>query len=242
MSNELLLIISVVLYLGTFILLFKFFGKVGIFAWIIMGTIYSNVEVLMNVHAFGMNMSLGNVLFGSTFLATDVLSERYGKEYSKIGMRLGVIGTSTYILFSQFWLKFTPSSEDFVYGAMETLFTPVLRIAVVSVLVYYICQKIDIFLYHFIWAKTTAKSNSKDKYLWLRNNGSTCITQLVNSFLFTYLSFGSVNLGFIRFEALFDFSTVISIFLSSWLIMTIVAFVDTPFCYLCRKLKVNEIV
>lgn len=241
MSNEVLLMFSVFLYLGTFILLFKFFGKLGIFAWIILGTLYSNIEVLMNVHAFGMNMSLGNVLFGSTFLATDVLSERYGKEYSKIGMRLGVITTTTYILFSQFWLLFTPSSEDFVYPSMEIIFTPVLRIAIVSVIVYYICQKIDIFLYHYIWKKTTKMSNSKEKYLWLRNNGSTCITQLVNSFLFTYLSFGYINLGFIQLEGLFDFQTVMSIFLSSWLIMTIVAIVDTPFCYLCRNLKVKEV-
>lgn len=241
MSNELLLVCSIILYLGTFILLFKFFGKTGIFAWIILGTLYSNIEVLMNVNAFGMNMSLGNVLFGSTFLATDILSERYGKEYSKAGMRLGVITTISYILFSQFWLLFTPSTEDFVYSSMEIMFTPVFRIAISSAIVYYICQKIDIFLYHFIWDITTKKTKQKDKFLWLRNNGSTITTQLVNSFLFTYFSFGSINLGFIKLEPLFDFSTVISIFLSSWLIMTIVAVIDTPFCYLCRKLKVNEI-
>lgn len=240
MSNELLLIISLFLYIGTFVILFKFFGKLGAFFWVIIATLFANIEVLLNINAFGIDMTLGNVLFGSTFLATDVLSERYGRKSAEIAVKLGVITTFIYIIFSQFWLLFTPNEFDFVYDSMVIIFSPLMRVAIVGLVVYYIAQKIDIFVYHYIWDKTTKKSNDKDKYLWLRNNGSTLITQFVNSLLFTYLSFSSFNLGFVKIEGMYPSDVVFSIFISTWIIMSVLAFIDTPFCYLCRKLKVKE--
>lgn len=243
MSNELLLILSVVLYFGSILILFKYFGKMGLFLWIILSTLYANIEVLLQVDAFGLDMTLGNVLFGSTFLATDVLSERYGKRYSSIGMRLGVATTISYIIFSNFWLLFTPNQYDFAHSAMETLFTPVFRIAIAGVIVYYICQKIDIFLYHYIWKFTTEKSNDKKKFLWLRNNGSTVVTQLINNLLFTYLAFATIEVGNFKLKGITSESTVLfSIFITGWIIMSLIALVDTPICYLCRKMKVNEVI
>lgn len=239
--NELLLILSLVLYFGTLVTLFKLFGRVGLFLWIILSTLFANVEVLLQVEAFGLDMTLGNVLFGSSFLATDILSERYGKDASKLGMRLGVATTLIYIAFSNFWLLFTPNEYDFAYESMQTLFKPVPRIALAGVLVYYICQKIDIFLYHFIWKKTEEKTQSKTKFLWLRNNGSTLVTQLVNNILFTYLAFAPITLGSFKIEGMVDEPEVLfSIFLTGWIVMSLIALVDTPICYLCRKLKVKE--
>ncbi len=241
MSNEALLILSVVLYFTTFLVFFKYFGKLGIFLWIILSTLYANIEVLLQINAFGLDMTLGNVLFGSTFLATDILSERYGKESSTTGMRLGVATTASYIIFSNFWLLFTPNEYDFAYNAMQTLFTPVFRIAIAGLIVYYICQKIDIFLYHFIWKYTTSKSNDKQKFLWIRNNGSTIVTQLINNLLFTYFAFATFTIGDFTVQGITSETSVLfSIFITGWIIMALIAFIDTPICYLCRKMKVNE--
>lgn len=243
MSNELLLIISVALYFGTLLIFFKLFGKLGIFLWVILSTLYANVEVLLQVNAFGLDMTLGNVLFGSTFLATDILSERYGKESSTTAMRLGVATTLTYIIFSNFWLLFTPNEFDFAHDSMVTLFSPVARIAIAGVVVYYICQKIDIFLYHFIWKKTEEKFSDKTKLLWLRNNGSTIVTQLVNNILFVYLAFAPIKIGkFVLEGTISEPSVLISVFITGWIIMSVIALVDTPVCYLCRKMKVNEVI
>ncbi len=241
-SNEILLVSSLVLYFGTLIIFFKLFGKLGLYLWIILSTLFANIEVLLQVEAFNLNMTLGNVLFGSSFLATDILSERYGKNSSKVGMRLGVATTITYIVFSNFWLQFTPNEYDVSYDAMQTLFAPVPRIAIAGVVVYYICQKIDIFLYHFIWQKTTMISG-KSKYLWLRNNGSTLITQLVNNILFTYLAFATISIGSFKLNGIVDDPKVLfSIFITGWITMSVIAMIDTPICYLCRKLKVREYV
>lgn len=241
MSNEILLLVSLVLYFSTLVILFKYFGKLGLYLWIILASIFANIEVLLQVSAFGLDMTLGNVMFASSFLATDILSERYGKEASTIGMRLGVATIIVYIVFTNFWLLFTPNEYDFAYESMNTLFKPIPRIAIAGVVVYYICQKIDIFLYHFIWSKTEAKTSSHQRFLWLRNNGSTLVTQLVNNFLFVYLAFATINLGPIHIEGIISEPSVLfSIFLTGWIIMSVIALCDTPIIYFCRNLKVNE--
>ncbi len=243
MSNEILLIFSALLYFSSFLILFKLFGKLGLYLWVILSTLFANIEILLQIDAFGLNSTLGNVMFGSTFLATDVISERYGKKYANIAVRLGVATTLIYLIFSNFWLLFTPNDLDQSYDAMSMLFTPLPRLVIVSVIVYYICQKIDILLYHFIWKKTIQKTNDKSKFLWLRNNGSTIITQLINSLLFTFLAFPPIDLGFIKIEGMISgFTALISVFITSWITFIFIALLDTPLCYICRKMNVNEVV
>ena len=75
MTNELLIILSFVLVYGSVVLFYRFFGKTGLIAMNVLVTILANVEVLLLVNAFGIEMTLGNILFASTFLLTDVLSE-----------------------------------------------------------------------------------------------------------------------------------------------------------------------
>lgn len=242
MSNELLLILSLFIYFATMLIFFKVFGKIGLFLWVILATLFANIEVLLQINAFGLDMTLGNVLFASSFLATDVLSERYGKDQARIGARLGVTTTITYIVFSKFWLMFSPNEYDFSYQAMQTLFDPVLRIALAGVVVYYICQRIDIFLYHLIWKSTTKITNDKKKFLWVRNNGSTIVTQLVNNVLFTFFAFATIEIGPLYIEGMVsEVSVLFSIFLTGWILMVLIAILDTPICYLCRIMRVNEV-
>ena len=77
--NELLLIGSVVLIYGMVLLAYRLFGKAGMYLATVLVTILANIEVLILVDAFGMEMTLGNVMFASTYLATDILSENEGK-------------------------------------------------------------------------------------------------------------------------------------------------------------------
>lgn len=83
MSNEILLILSIFIIYGSVIVMYKLFGKQGLFCFTSIATIAANIEVLIMVKAFGMVMTLGNVLFASTFLITDIVSEVYGKKDAK---------------------------------------------------------------------------------------------------------------------------------------------------------------
>ena len=73
--NELLLIGSVILTYGSVIDAYRLFGKVGMYAMTAIATILANIEVTMLVDGFRMEQTLGNVMFASTYLITDILSE-----------------------------------------------------------------------------------------------------------------------------------------------------------------------
>ena len=85
MPNEVIFIITVFAYLGAVLLFYKLFGKAGLFAFSIFGTILGNIAVCKNVDIFGIATTSGNVLYASTFLITDILSERYGKSEASYG-------------------------------------------------------------------------------------------------------------------------------------------------------------
>ena len=96
-----------------------------------------------------------------------------------------------------------------------------------SFLVYAICQKFDVWAYHKWWAFTQKKFGDKDRFLWLRNNGSTLVSQLLNTVLFTFGAF----LG------IYELETLISICISSYIIFIVTSLADTPFVYLAKKLN-----
>ena len=74
MPNELLLAGSVLLIYGAVLAAYRIFGKTGLYAMTMAVTILANVEVLILIEGFGMEQTLGNVMFASTYLITDILS------------------------------------------------------------------------------------------------------------------------------------------------------------------------
>ena len=99
MSNEVLLVLSIFIIYGSVIAFFKLFGKQGLYCFTVLATIAANIEVLIVIVAFGMEMTLGNVLFASTFLVTDIISELYGKKESRKAVHIGIATSVTFIIF-----------------------------------------------------------------------------------------------------------------------------------------------
>ena len=108
MSNEVLLLLSVLIIYGSTLIFLKVFGKQGLYCFTSIATIAANIEVLIVVIAFGMEMTLGNVLFASTFLVTDIISEIYGKKEAKTAVHIGIATSIIFIVLSQWWLLYTP--------------------------------------------------------------------------------------------------------------------------------------
>ncbi len=221
--NSILLVVTIILYYGLLLVAFKRFGKVGLFAWIIIGTVFANLEVNKLIDAFGVEMTLGNVLFSSTFLATDIMSECFSKEDSKTCVRIGVFASICMIIITNIAVLFVPSANDTISDALKTVVSNVPRICVASLGAYIIVQFFDIFMYHKIWDLTTTKKNRHDK-LWMRNNGSTICSQLLNAILFNVFAFAGT----------FDVQTLVSVILSTFVLGLILAIFDTPFIYFAR--------
>ena len=226
MTNELLLILSLLITYSAVLAVFYIFRELGLFLWTIVATIAANIEVLIIVNAFGMEMTLGNILFASTFLVTDILSELYGKKTAQKAVWLGIATSVIFILISQSWLLYTPNENDFAMPAMKTIFSNTPRLMLVGIAVYVIVQLFDVWLYHKWWHFTSEKTGNSHGFLWLRNNGSTLISQLLNAVLFTWGAFYGVH----------GTKTLISIAVSSYLIFIITSLADTPFVYLARRM------
>lgn len=233
MPNELLLILSLILTFSAVIAVFYIFQEPGLYLWTIIATIAANIEALIVVNAFGMEMTLGNILFASTFLVTDILSEVYGKEIAKKAVYLGIATSVIFIPISCSWLLYTPNENDWAMPSIRTIFSSTPRLMLVGIVVYVIVQLFDVWAYHKWWAFTTKKFGDSKKFLWLRNNGSTMVSQLMNTVLFT--------LG--AFLGVYGVKTLISIMVSSYIIFLITSLADTPFVYLARYIyeKKNKI-
>ncbi|MBQ3584696.1 MAG: queuosine precursor transporter [Lachnospiraceae bacterium] len=226
MTNEILLIISIILIYGSVLLWLYLFGADGLMAFTSFATIAANIEALMIVNAFGMQMTLGNILFASTFLITDILSELYGKEASKRAVNIGILTSLSMILLTCSWMYYKPAASDWAHPSIKAIFSNTPRLMFVSLFVYGIVQKFDVWLYHKWWDFTEKKCGDRKRYLWLRNNGSTLISQFLNNLLFT---FGA-------FIGMYSLRTIVNIVISSYVIFIFTSLADTPIIYLARKI------
>lgn len=224
MSNEILLILSLLFIFASVLIAFFVFKEQGLYLWTIIATIAANIEALIVIDAFGMEMTLGNVLFASTFLVTDILSELYGKEIAKRAVYLGIATSVIFIPISCSWMLYTPNANDWAMPSIRAIFSNTPRLMLVGIIVYVVVQLFDVWAYHKWWSFTTKKFGDHKKYLWVRNNGSTMISQLLNTVLFTLGAFGGV----------YETKTLISIMVSSYIIFVVTSIVDTPFVYLAR--------
>ena len=226
MINEILLIGSLIFIFGMVLVAYRFFGKTGLFCISAIATVLANIEVVILVNAFGMEQTLGNVLFASTFLVTDILSECEGKKEANKAVWLGVLSSIFFLVLSQSWIYYIPSENDFVHGSVKEVFANTPRMIIASLVVYAISQLFDVWLYHKWWAFTEKRFGDKRRFLWLRNNGSTLVSQLLNTLLFTLFAFWGT----------YDAKTLASIFLSSYVIYIVTSLLDTPAVYIARKI------
>lgn len=227
MNNEILLVLSLIVLYGAVLAMYRLFGKTGLYCCTVFATITANIEVLLMVEAFGMEQTLGNILFASTFLVTDILSENEGKKEAKTAVNIGIAVSPGFILVSQSWLLYTPAQSDWARESFEAIFSNTPRLMLVSLIVYAICQRFDVWAYHKWWALTEKKCGDKVRFLWIRNNGSTILSQILNTLLYT---FGA-------FWGMYDIGTLLSICISSYAIFIVTSLADTPAVYLARKIK-----
>lgn len=216
--NIVLGIISIIFVYTSTILMDKFLKKEGLIIWITFATITANILVCKNIDIFNLTVSLGNIMFASNFLATDILSEKYLKDYAYKAVIIGLVMNLLFTFFMQIALLYIPSSTDISNESMKILFNLNLRVSLSSSLLYFLSNYLDIYLFNKL----------KEKYpnkLWLRNNVSTIISNCLENYLFVTLSFIGI----------YDINTIISIATTTSIIEIFLAILDTPFLYLSKK-------
>lgn len=205
---------------------YKMFGRKGVLGYIVLSVIAANIQVSKGVvfdfGLFELESTLGNVMFGGVFLATDLLSEKYGLKVASNAVKISIFANLSFVLvmFLSTLFQGVDWSGDF-NGALALFFDingGALKAVLVGNLVYFISQSIDVRIY----AKLKERFSSHNQ-LWIRNNGSTIVSQTVDAILIT--------LGF-AIVGIFPWFIVIDVFLVTMIIKVIIALVDTPFLYL----------
>jgi hypothetical protein len=235
MTNEILFFVTLpVSFLGI-LLAFRLFGRAGLYAWTVMAIILANIEVLKIVEVFGFVTALGNVVYGTTFLVTDILTERYGRRAAFLAVQLGFFTLVALTVLLQLTLAFTPHSSDFLSGNLDRIFGFMPRIAVASLAAYLLSQNLDVWLFDRIRRRTGPR------LVWLRNNVATMVSQLFDNMVFTWIAFVG-PFGLFGWERWLSWGEILSIFLTSYAMKWVVAVCDTPFLYLARRMRAPDIV
>lgn len=222
MANLVLGIVFILINLSLLILFYKLFGKTGLFVWVAIATIIANIQVNKTIEVIGLTATLGNTIYGSIFLATDILNEKYSSKDANKSVLFGFASAVIMVITMSLTLLFTPASSDYANDALVVLFQPSYRIVAASLLAYLASQLLDIKLFNFIKLKLPG-----NKYLWIRNNIATILSQAIDTVLFVTIAF------------LFTYSSEIlfEIFITTLLFKIIVAIIDTPFLYLSKIIK-----
>ncbi|MFV0266189.1 MAG: queuosine precursor transporter [Draconibacterium sp.] len=220
MQNELLWLVMLLANFLMIILAYRLFGKWGLIMWIPISVIVANIQVIQTVKLFGLVSTLGNIVYATSFLVTDILSENYGKKEAKKAVWIGFFSLISMTLLMNMALQFIPfSGDDFAataHSATSTIFSLMPRIAIASLAAYLLSQRHDVWAFHF-WKSRF----SKDNQLWIRNNLSTMISQLIDSSVFVLIAFWGVYEGIVLLE----------IFITTYILKWVVAAADTPFVY-----------
>jgi len=187
-------------------------------------------ELVRNGSNYTMSVPAGVVAYPFTFLATDLISELFGRKRAQMLVWVG-FGMNVFMLLLMSINHWLPNSSG-VSGGLD-LFEGVYQFMVgntiASMIAYLIAQSVDVRLYHF-WKQLT-----KGKHLWLRNNASTTVSQLVDSTAIITILYLAGNLG----DAIDNVGAVIILILNSYLFKFFFALFDTPLMYLGVRLLKN---
>jgi len=153
------------------------------------------------------------IVYASTFLLTDIISEKWGKQEARKAVWAGFY--ANVVLVAAILVAVNWKAAPFATGFAEE-FASVLglvpRIVVASMVAYLLSQHHDIFAFHK-W-----KEKTKGKHLWLRNTASTAVSQAIDTAVFITIAFYGVV-------------DVVPLLIGQYVVKLLIAAMDTPFMY-----------
>jgi len=225
-NQGLLWFLTVFLDLGFAITLYRWFGRYGLYGSIVFSLMLANIQGPKLTMIFGLQTSMGVILYSSIFFATDLLGEKYGKEEAQRAVTLGFAVSVMLVVFSQLSMLYLPSTDPGtaeystkIHNAIVAIFTYTPRFVLGSLLAYITSQSFDVWVYHRI------KDATGGRHLWLRNTGSTLLSQGIDTVIY----------GLVVWWGIVDFPTAMQLAGAKYIFKFIIAVVDTPFIYAARS-------
>ncbi len=224
--QALLWVATVLLDLGFAVLMFRLFGRYGLYGVIVFSLLLANIQGPKLTVILGLQTSMGVILYSSIFFATDLLSEKYGRREAQRAVLLGFTVSVMLVALTQVGLLYrpTPNPETAAYAlrmheAMAALFDYTPRFVFGSLLAYLLSQSFDVWVFHRIRNATGAK------HLWLRNTVSTLLSQVIDTLIY----------GVVVWWGIVDFVTALQLAAAKYVFKFCIAVIDTPFIYWAKN-------
>jgi uncharacterized PurR-regulated membrane protein YhhQ (DUF165 family) len=207
-------------------------------------TLLNVIGITRFVQVGPMQLAVGVLAYPLTFLCTDLISELYGRARANFMVTVGLL-LNGFILAIMWLGNALPAIDPSIQPPWQTLslasdvglpngssvsgsvelfsliYANTTGAVFASMVAYILAQYIDVFLFHWIKKKTNGK------HLWLRNNGSTLVSQAVDSITVISITFGAVLLS-----GDMSLAVVLGLMLSNYLFKMASALADTPIIYL----------
>ncbi|HOO54047.1 MAG TPA: queuosine precursor transporter [Methanothrix sp.] len=188
---------------------------IGVFAAL---TVLANLIAAKTI-AFGPFIAPAAVLvYASTFLMTDILSELFGREKARLAVWTGFISNIVMlvsILIAVRWSA-SPVMDPGLAASFNAVFGFAPRVIAASMVAYLVSQ------HHDVWAYGFWRDKTEGRHLWLRNNASTMVSQAIDTVIFISLAF----------YAVLPNSILMQMMVGQYAIKLLIAALDTPFMYL----------
>jgi uncharacterized integral membrane protein (TIGR00697 family) len=205
----------------------------GEFLYLVLSGIFIGSLVVTNVIAgkffvlFGHPLSCGIIAYPITFLATDLICELFGKERATQLVRVGFI-VSLFVT-TVIMLAHAAPAADVTYvdqASFSRVFGLTPGIVFGSMCAYLIAQSIDVRVFHY-W-----KDLTRGRHLWLRNNGSTLLSQLLDTVVVTTVTLGIWPLlDGDPSTASAEGHVLLDLIVGQYVFKAVVALLDTPIFY-----------
>ena len=225
LNPEIIWVLMLLFCFISILIFIRLLGYIGIFIYSSLAVIAGNIQVLKTVDFFYSPepVALGTILFASTFLCTDILSEYYGKEKARTNILIGFCAFLFMTLLMVLTIGFKPSEGDWVQESLSNVFTPMTRFFIASMIAYLISQYFDVWFFSYL------KKITSEKYLWLRNNLSTIVSSLVDNTVFSIFAWILLNP-----EPVSIYNVIMIYIFGTYLLRILIALLDTPFIYIVR--------
>ena len=230
--QDLLWLCTLFLDLGLTVVMYRLFGKEGLLGCIVLSILLANLQGPKLTIILGFQTTLGVIFYSSIFFATDLMSEQYGRAEAGKAVLIGFGVSCIIVLMLSVALLFEPSTRpetaEFsqrIQTSFENIldFTP--RFVFGSLLAYLLSQSLDVWLFHRI------RHATKGRYLWLRNNLSSMISQAADTLTYSFVVWWGVV----------DLQTALQLGTVKYGFKIAIALFDTPFIYWARSWTSKEV-
>jgi len=193
------------------------YGKLIVLTGIFVGALITAnfIAGVKIVNLLGFTVPVGFLAYAITFPITDIVSEVYGRRVSYYIVWSGLIANLVMLALVYVGLIMPPLTPE-MQETYSKAFTPVGRIVLASMIAYLVSQ------HHDIWSFLKWKEITRGKWLWLRNNASTIVSQFIDTTIFITLAFYGI----------LPLHVLLNLIWSHWLWKVVVAICDTPFVYI----------